>query len=199
VLIGDSKGKISILNGFLEEGEVKLRQKLQWHVHDITSLRVEGAYLYSSGEEGVVVMWHLRENKKDFLPRIGAKILNLIIKESKIYCMLADNTIKAIDIGEDKAVVQYKLVISTAMEHTSQLSYQKVKNNIVRVSGLQDRLFMRSMPGRIQEINLSNGLNTEHQIVGRNLISRLDSSFPSPHQITDVSVIYTLDVPFERL
>lgn len=104
-------------------------------------------------------MWHLRENKKDFLPRIGAKILNLIINQSKIYCMLADNTIKSIDIGEDKAIVQYKLIIGTKMEHTSQVSSEKVKNNIVRASGLQDKLFMRSMPGRIQEINLSNGLN----------------------------------------
>lgn len=57
-----------------------MRQKLQWHVHEITSLKVEDAYLYTAGEEGVIVMWHLRENKRDFLPRIGAKIANFIVK-----------------------------------------------------------------------------------------------------------------------
>lgn len=64
--------------------------------------------------------------------------------------MLADNTIKSIDIGEDKTIVQYKLIVGVKMEHMSQISTEKVKNNIVKVSEIQDRLFMRSMPGRIQ-------------------------------------------------
>jgi len=80
LIVGDEKGKINILVGFLENGEIKMRQKLQWHVHEVSALKINGAYLYSAGEEGVVVMWHLRENIKDFLPRIGSKIENLIVK-----------------------------------------------------------------------------------------------------------------------
>lgn len=45
---------------FLSKGEVKLKQKLQWHVHQVTCLKIDGSYLYSGGEEGVIVLWHLR-------------------------------------------------------------------------------------------------------------------------------------------
>jgi hypothetical protein len=75
-------------------------------------LRINGAYLYSAGEEGVVVMWHLRENVKDFLPRIGSQIDNLIVAESKIYCLLRDNTIKSIDFNNDKAVSHFKVIVN---------------------------------------------------------------------------------------
>jgi hypothetical protein len=96
-----------------------MRQKLQWHVHEVSALKTNGAYLYSAGEEGVVAMWHLRENVKDFLPRIGSKIDNLIVKESKIYCLLSDNTIKSIDFNNDKAVSHYKIIINPQITQIS--------------------------------------------------------------------------------
>jgi hypothetical protein len=153
-------------------------------VHEISCLKVEGSYLYSAGEEGVVVMWHLRENRKDFLPRIGGKIVGIVLREAQLYCLLADNTIKRIDLGEDKTVVEYRVVVNP--KATPQT--KPIKNNIVRVSALENSLFMLGLPGRLQEINLSNGLNTEHSIVGRNLVSRLDDNHPQPHQITDVMI-----------
>jgi len=57
-------------------------------------------------------MWHLRENKKDFLPRIGTKINNLKLLDSQIYCLLADNTIKSINLNNDKSVIHYKVVVN---------------------------------------------------------------------------------------
>ncbi len=48
-------------------------------MHEVSALKVSGSYLYSGGEEGVVVMWHLRENKRDFLPRIGSKIETILV------------------------------------------------------------------------------------------------------------------------
>ena len=130
-----------------------------------------------------MVLWHLRENRKDFLPRIGGKIVNILLKESKIYCLLADNTIKCVDMGQDKEVVEYRVIVNPK---AGAMTRQKIKNNLVRVSALEDTLIMRGQPGRLQEINLSNGLNTEHNIISRNLVSRLDSNIPQPHQITDV-------------
>jgi len=60
LIVGNEQGKIIVLVGFLVGGVVQLTQKLQWHVHAVSSLKVDGAYLYSAGEEGVVVVWHLR-------------------------------------------------------------------------------------------------------------------------------------------
>jgi WD40 repeat protein len=150
LLVGDERGKITQLVDFLIEGKARLTQKLQWHVHAVNSLLVEGSYLYSSGEEGVVVVWHLRENKKDFLPRIGSEIGKLVLDGATLYCMLSDNTIKSIDFSNDKAVLQYKVVVSPLMHHIDASSLQLARNNLVRVSPLADRLWMRSQPGRIQ-------------------------------------------------
>ena len=51
----------------------------------------------------------------------------------------------------------------------------------MRISSLQDKIFLRAQPGKIQEINLGTSLNIEHSIVGRNMTSRLDNSIPAPH------------------
>jgi hypothetical protein len=32
----------------------------EWHLHQVLALYCVGEYLYSAGEEGTVVMWHLR-------------------------------------------------------------------------------------------------------------------------------------------
>ncbi len=135
------------------------------------------------------MLWHLRENRKDFLPRIGAKIVNIIVRDSKIYCILADNTIKSIDLSNDKSIVQFKTVISTGAELINPSSSSRAKDPLIRVSSLGDKIYLRSLPGRLQSIHLSGGLNTEYNIVNRNNISRLDKHLPNPHQITDVIII----------
>lgn len=150
LLVGDERGKITQLVDFLAEGRARLTQKLQWHVHAVNSLLVEGSYLYSGGEEGVVVVWHLRENKNDFLPRIGSEIVRLVLDGAALYCLLADNTIKSVDFSNDKAVLQYKVLVSPLTHRIDASSLQLAADNLVRVSPLADRLWMRSQPGRIQ-------------------------------------------------
>jgi hypothetical protein len=49
LIVGDSKGKITILSDFLKNGEVKLKQQLQWHVHQVSAMKLNGSYLYSAG------------------------------------------------------------------------------------------------------------------------------------------------------
>ena len=86
--------------------------KYEWHVHQVNALFLEQEYLYSCGEEGTVVMWHLRDNKRDFLPRLGTEIQNVIAVEGVVYCMLKDNVITAIDLNNDKLLKHYKTVIN---------------------------------------------------------------------------------------
>jgi hypothetical protein len=94
--------------------------------------------LYSGGEEGVVVLWHLKENKRDFLPRLGAQIVNIKVMESKVYCILADNTIKSIDLNNDKALLHYKTIVSPAQKWLAASSAERVSTNLVRVSARQE-------------------------------------------------------------
>lgn len=49
LIIADSMGKITILIDYLSKGQIKLRQRLQWHVHRINTIKINGSYLYSGG------------------------------------------------------------------------------------------------------------------------------------------------------
>ncbi|KAK4265483.1 hypothetical protein QN277_026532 [Acacia crassicarpa] len=51
-----------------------------WHPSEVTflSFSLDGAYLYSGGKEGVLVVWQLDTGKKKFLPRIGSPLLYFI-------------------------------------------------------------------------------------------------------------------------
>ncbi|XVF47687.1 hypothetical protein PTKIN_Ptkin03bG0130800 [Pterospermum kingtungense] len=70
-----------------------------WHWHlaevNVLSFSSDGAYLYSGGKEGVLVVWQLDTGKKKFLPRIGSPLLYFIDSPdptlSSISC--ADNQI----------------------------------------------------------------------------------------------------------
>ncbi|OVA15479.1 WD40 repeat [Macleaya cordata] len=70
-----------------------------WHWHPsevkVLSFSSDGAYLYSGGIEGVLVVWQLDTGKKKFLPRIGSPLLyftqSLDPSLSSISC--ADNQI----------------------------------------------------------------------------------------------------------
>lgn len=48
-----------------------------WHSAEVSVLffSPDGAYLYSGGKEGVLVLWQLETGKKKFLPRIGSPLL----------------------------------------------------------------------------------------------------------------------------
>ncbi|KAJ9162883.1 hypothetical protein P3X46_022623 [Hevea brasiliensis] len=48
-----------------------------WHAAEVNTLffSSDGAYLYSGGKEGVLVVWQLDTGKKKFLPRIGSPLL----------------------------------------------------------------------------------------------------------------------------
>ncbi|KAL3508279.1 hypothetical protein ACH5RR_027680 [Cinchona calisaya] len=50
-----------------------------WHWHsagvNVLFFSTDGAYLYSGGKEGVLVLWQLDTGKKKFLPRIGSPLI----------------------------------------------------------------------------------------------------------------------------
>ncbi|KAH9606925.1 hypothetical protein KSS87_009320 [Heliosperma pusillum] len=53
-----------------------------WHWHSsevkFLSFSIDGAYLYSGGNEGVLVLWQLDTGKRKFLPQIGSPLLYFV-------------------------------------------------------------------------------------------------------------------------
>lgn len=58
---------------------------MHWHAHAVSALTFtpNGAYLLSGGEENVLVIWQLHTGKKEFVPRLGASILAITVRQAK--------------------------------------------------------------------------------------------------------------------
>ena len=113
LIIGDRRGKILVLNGFLSKKVQPIyTTKLEWHTGPVNCLKVSGQYLYSAGEESVIVLWHLRDLSRDFLPRVGTAINSLFINQStnEITCGMSDNSLRIIDLGNDKQIRTFKTI-----------------------------------------------------------------------------------------
>jgi len=54
---------------------------LHWHAHAVSSVAfsTNGAYLLSGGEESVLVIWQLHSGKREFVPRVGSAIKNIVV------------------------------------------------------------------------------------------------------------------------
>lgn len=73
---------------------------VHWHSSGVRAICFsdDGAYLYSAGEEAVLVFWQLESGAKQFLPRLGAPINALTQRGNRICVAGADNVAKVIDI-----------------------------------------------------------------------------------------------------
>lgn len=54
---------------------------LHWHAHTVSSIAftANGAYLLSGGEESVLVIWQVHSGKREFVPRVGSPIKNIVV------------------------------------------------------------------------------------------------------------------------
>jgi hypothetical protein len=81
LVVGDNKGKITLLYNYLNQSNSinQLQSVLEWHTGPVSALCSSGRYIYSAGEESVIVMWHTKDLSRDFLPRVGTAIESLSI------------------------------------------------------------------------------------------------------------------------
>lgn len=86
--------------------EMPLRTKLHWHAHPVScvSLSSDGRSIYSGGEEGVLVKWHVGSDsneRRSFIPRLGGAISNISSSDvqSKAVISLKDNSVRIVDFA----------------------------------------------------------------------------------------------------
>ena len=53
--------------------------RLHWHAQTVRSLSVslDSTYVYSGGDEGVLVIWRVSNGEKTYLPRLGSAITSI--------------------------------------------------------------------------------------------------------------------------
>ncbi|KAL9243950.1 hypothetical protein vseg_017780 [Gypsophila vaccaria] len=84
--VSDERTKASLNELEVERPGVRLNDDAEscttWHWHSsevkFLSFSSDGAYLYSGGYEGVLVLWQLDTGNKKFLPRIGSPLLYFV-------------------------------------------------------------------------------------------------------------------------
>ena len=96
---GNTAGRIFIWHNFISGKESLTR--LHWHAHSVLSLGFssDGSYLLSGGEESVLVVWQVDTLKRQFRPRIGAKIRRIASSNTDkfISTVTSDNVMKVLN------------------------------------------------------------------------------------------------------
>ena len=106
ICLGDLAGKIHFIQDISNKNYILYTK--HWHSHGITDLVLDpnNDYLYSCGQEGVVVIWNLHTWVKSFLPRLGEPILKMGVSNDSqnLVCYLKNNSIIFISLNYMKII-----------------------------------------------------------------------------------------------
>ena len=106
ISLGDSSGKIHFIQDITNKNYILYTK--HWHSHGISDLALDpnNDYLYSSGQEGVVVIWNIHTWVKSFLPRLGEPVIGIkVTNDSKnLVCFLKNNSIIFINLAKMRII-----------------------------------------------------------------------------------------------
>ena len=106
IALGDLSGKIHFIQDISNKNYILYTK--HWHSHAISDLALDpnNDYLYSSGQEGVVVIWNIHTWVKSFLPRLGEPIIGIRVSSDSqnLACFLKNNSIVFINLTKMKII-----------------------------------------------------------------------------------------------
>ncbi|OMH79433.1 U3 small nucleolar RNA-associated protein 17 [Zancudomyces culisetae] len=125
VAVSDTQGKIYVMVITAQEAipqQPTVVKSMHWHAQGVGAMKLssDGRYLYSGGEEGVVVIWQIAGSlvnsvsnsnnsnvNKDFLARLNSKIERIELSSSNRFLVasLSNNKIVIYDLMEANRVV----------------------------------------------------------------------------------------------
>ena len=152
----------------------------------------DARYLFSGGEEGVLVVWQLGTGLKDFLPRLGAGItyLSSSAKEARVAVTTSDNTVRIINTASMKEDWEMRsLFIPGPTPKASNSSLQKSVSTsqvftqsdsnyrcTIKVESRSGYIGCNGYPGQIQMLDLATQtFRTSHEIMQFTRVSKKES------------------------
>ena len=106
IALGDLSGKIHFIQDITNKNYILYTK--HWHSHAISDLALDpnNDYLYSCGQEGVVVIWNIHSWVKSFLPRLGEPIIRIRVSSDSqnLACFLKNNSIVFINLTKMKII-----------------------------------------------------------------------------------------------
>ena len=180
ICLGDSAGKIHILSDVTDKNYVISTK--HWHSHRVNCVLSEenGHNIYTAGQEGVVVIWDLNSNIKNFLPRLNGNIVSLKISKDRKYlmCYMSTNTIKIVSLSEMKVVNE----ISSISDNTD------ISKCTLFTNKQQYLTFLNKESGLLQFYNIGqNAFPFYLNILNKNYSSKTENEQLNFKQLTNVA------------
>jgi WD40 repeat protein len=192
-VVGDNAGKLHFIT--TSEDKKSVISSKHWHAHRVNCLETDitGDYLYSAGEEGVVVIWNLRTEKKTFLPRLNGEINSLSLsKNNQILAInTSDNSIKFVNLFNNLMLTE---ISGSCIRST---------NDAACIANYDEFLLQANRhSGKIQRYNYNKkNLISNSAVLNRNYVSKTEKETINIKElkIVELSNDHTLMLTYEEL
>lgn len=188
---GDQNGVVTLWYRLCRsDGHHPAKVSLHWHAHAVADIcfSSDGSYLYSGGEEAVLVVWQVETRRTRFLPRLGAAIQFVSCSANSLFIALShkDNIIQLVS-GHQLEVERMVggLIKTTGIEGSH---YHSCIPAGLTVDPRYHCLVTNSRPGQIQ---FYSPWTDQHilsiDVTGQNYVSRREDKPFVYVQVTNVS------------
>lgn len=134
---GDDRGELVTftLNGAILQPS---SGRMHWHAHAVSSLCLnqDCTQLFSTGEEGVLVVWQLHSLQRNFLPRLGAAVTCMdCIPSGAVAVLLSDASIRVIDPTSLSVTATIRRIYEGAVQQGASLCFFDQSRSAVVMPG----------------------------------------------------------------
>lgn len=181
IATGDSMGRITIWKNFFYK--YPLKDIFHWHAMAVSDLTFSkfGNYIFSGGEENVLVKWSLIAQKKQFLPRLSSAICSLseASETSLLSVLTSDSRILIMDFNFH--------VISTIQDFSKWNTLRYAKNvNLFTIDPRSEAIVLNGKTGHIQFLSIKDEgkLMYTFDVTDRNFITPHCTSIAANTEVT---------------
>ena len=167
VVLGDFNGKLHFISN-LKEKKHSIATK-HWHSHKVSAVESDdnSEYLYTAGEEGVIVIWNLKTEMKSFLPRLSSGVNSISISPNNGILALncKDQSVKFVNLFNFTVINEYSGVClqniqksnSKANEINPKVNSQSHCIKPFSIKNENYALIFNENTGKMQILNITNG------------------------------------------
>ena len=160
--------------------------KLHWHSHSVKTITMspDGAYIYSGGSEGVLVVWQTRTGNQTFLPRLGSTLSNLVYEDEGLIVTTLDNVVRIVNTASMKIKWQLKqlyippIYFSHSRIYTSESFLRQADSKFQCKLVFDPRsglLATNGYPGELQMTDVRGMVTNQHSSISNNTSSPIQS------------------------
>ena len=203
IALGDSSGKIHLIQDITSKNYILYTK--HWHSHGVSDLALDpnNDYIYSCGQEGVVVIWNIHTWVKSFLPRLGEPVLGVGVSTNSQYliCFLKNNSIIFLSLTKMKIIDAINSVSSECFinkfclfnKRQNFISFTNSKKGIINLYNISQNSF----DFYLNVFNKNFNSKTEREKDNNLRILKL-ISFSSPKNEKNMSYLATIEeLPYD--